>query len=286
MYKLSFLRDARKRQGSDMTYQYLKIESNKTERGDKVLTVSLNRPDKGNSLSIDLMKEITEFALSLNSDTDTRVVVFRGEGKHFCTGADLGDPKLSERNEQSVLKQMRSLDEGPNMIKAIYQIPQITFASLKGLTLGGGACIASACDFRIGTNNCKLGYPEANYGMNLSWLGLPLCTHLVGPAKAKRLVILGNHEAANDLLNWGMIDELVEENQLDAYCQKQALEYAKQAPVAAQMIKKSTNQIVSALDHAIMHMDKDQFLLTTQTEDCREGIMAFLQKREPDFKGN
>jgi len=262
-------------------YQYLKIETQGL-----VKIISFNRSNKGNALSIDFMKELTDCAQRLNQDVTTRVVVFRGEGKHFCTGADLGDPKQIERIEHSMLEKMRHLDEGPNMIKAIYQIPQITIAALKGKSLGGGACIASACDFRIAADNCEVGYPEANYGMNLSWLGLPLCTHLVGPSKAKRLVILGKHEQAKDLQQWGFIDELVAPENLDSYCLQTALEYSKQPPIAAQMIKRSVNQIVSALDQAIMHMDKDQFLLSNLTEDYREGLLAFLQKRDATFTGN
>lgn len=262
-------------------YQYLSIETQGF-----VKIISFNRSEKANSLSIDFMKEITDCAQQLSKDVNTRVVVFRGEGKHFCTGADLGDPKQIERTEKSMLEKLRYLDEGPNMIKAIYQIPQITIAALKGKSLGGGACIASACDFRIGASNCEVGYPEANYGMNLSWLGLPLCVHLVGPAKAKRLVVLGKHEQAQDLLQWGFIDDLTAPEELDSYCLQYAQEYSKQPPIAAQMIKRSVNQIVSALDQAIMHMDKDQFLLSNLSEDYREGLVAFLQQREAKFTGN
>ena len=264
-----------------MPYQYLNIEQKNF-----VKIISFNRSDKGNALSIDLMQEITDCAKALIQDTLSRVIIFKGIGKHFCTGADLSDPKRAEREKQSMLETIRNLEEGPEMIKAIYHIPQITIAALKGKTLGGGACIASACDFRIGATDCEVGYPEANYGMNLSWLGLPLCTHLVGPSKAKRLVVLGQHEKAVDLLQWGFIDELVPPEQLDSYCLQNAEAYSKQAPITAQMIKKSVNQIVSALDQATMHMDKDQFLLSNMSEDYREGILAFLQKREAKFTGN
>ena len=263
-----------------MSYEFLKIEEK-----DFIKVITFNRGEKGNALSIDFIDEITRCAEDLNNDTHTRVVIFRGEGKHFCTGADLADPKQLERNELSMLEKMRSLEGGPNMIKAIYQIPQITIAALHGKTLGGGACIASACDFRIGATNCQVGYPEANYGMNLSWLGLPLCIHLVGPAKAKRLVALGNYEAADDLHRWGFIDELVEAEHLDSRCLESALEYSKQPPIAVQMIKKSVNQIVSALDQAVMHMDKDQFMLSNLSEDYKEGIVAFMQGREANFQG-
>ena len=250
-----------------------------------ILTVTLARPERGNALNVEIMEEIISLSSRLKKDTEIRVVIFKGSGKNFCTGADLTAPSVAEQNRGTLIEKMRALDVGPTMITGIFNIPQITIAQLHGKVLGGGACIASACDFRIATPSTMLGYPESNYNMNLSWFGLPLCVRLVGPAKAKRLVILGNREQANDLLQWGMFDELVNEAELDNYAITMAEGYAKQPPVAAQMIKRSINQLSSALDSAIMHMDKDQFILTNQSEDFREGLMAHMEKREAEFTG-
>jgi enoyl-CoA hydratase/carnithine racemase len=122
--------------------------------------------------------------------------------------------------------------------------------------------------------------------MNLNWGALPLCVHLIGPARAKKMVILGQREKANRLLEWGFLDEVVGPERLMDSAMKMARQYAAQPPVAAQMIKRSVNHIVSALDQAVMHMDKDQFILTSKTEDFVEGIRSFFDKRKPDFKGN
>jgi len=264
-----------------MEYQFLTVNSHLPH----IKEISLNRGARGNALSVALMKELVQVCDSLHEDTETRVVIFSGEGKHFCTGADLTDPELVQQRQLGLLKQMRSLDLGPKMISSIYQIPQITIAAIHGKTLGGGACIASACDFRVAAENSEVGYPEANLGMNLSWLGLPLCVHLVGPSKAKRLVILGNREKASDLVEWGFLDEVVPLDQLSDRAQSLATAYANQPPVAAQMIKRSVNQLVSALDQPIMHMDKDQFILSTNSKDFVEGISAHMQKRNPVFTG-
>jgi enoyl-CoA hydratase/carnithine racemase len=142
------------------------------------------------------------------------------------------------------------------MTAKLQAIPQITIAAINGGALGGGAVIVSALDFRIGAEGCFVSYPEINLGMNLSWYGLALCVRLVGPARAKRFVILGQKESAETLLNWGFLDEV---------------------------IKRSANALASALDQAIMHMDTDQFMLTTMSEDYREGIAAFREKRAPEF---
>lgn len=263
-----------------MSYQFLQIE-----KEGPIATVTLDRPDKMNALSTDLMEEIEQVADSFRADTETRVVIFTGNGKHFSAGADLTDPKRAAMVGEGLLVRQRQFDLGPRMIDRLFNIPQITIAAINGGALGGGACIVSALDFRIGAEDCFVAYPESNLGMSLSWGGLALCVRLVGPARAKRFVVLGNRENAQTMLDWGFLDEVVPPDQLLSRARKMAAEYAAQPPIAAQMIKKSVNAISSAMDRAIMHIDTDQLLLTALTDDYREGIAAFLQKREPEFKG-
>jgi enoyl-CoA hydratase/carnithine racemase len=172
------------------------------------------------------------------------------------------------------------------MIRAVYEMDQITIAAVNGAAMGGGACIAAACDFRVGADNCRVGYPEVGLGMNLSWTALPMCVHLIGPARAKQMVILAEKVKAQTLLEWGFLDEMVPAHEMMKAAQAMARKYAAQPPIAAQMVKRSVNAIASALDQSIMHMDADQFLLTTQTKDYLEGVSAFLEKREPSFKGD
>ncbi len=265
-----------------MAYKYLKIEHDK-----HIATVIFNRPEKLNTLNVGLMSEIITAVREFNNDEQTRVVIFTGQGKNFSCGVDLTDEELMNgMSSGTKLKRTRFLKQGPLLIREIYEMSQITIAAVNGAALGGGACIAAACDFRVGADTCRIGYPEINLGMNLSWRALPLCVSLLGPSRAKQMVILGKHEKAETLLGWGFIDAVVPEKELLSSAKKMAEEYASKPPLAAQMIKQSVNAISSALNQSIMHMDGDQYLLTTETKDFREGVQAFFEKRKPEFKGD
>jgi enoyl-CoA hydratase/carnithine racemase len=261
-----------------MDYTCLKIE-----RFGDVAVVRLNRPEVMNALNDIIMKEIEAVSRSFLDDEQTRVVIFAGNGKHFSSGADLKQ-KVSD-SDRSLLQARRDAGLGARMIRAICEINQVTIAAIHGAALGGGACIPTACDFRIGASDCYCGYPEVNLGINLMWRALPLCVRLIGPARAKRMIMLGDRENAETLLQWGYLDQVVERDELDSVSMELARRYAKQPPIAVQMIKQSINAVSGALDDAVMHMDTDQNLLTASTDDRKEAVSAFFEKRDPEFYG-
>ena len=243
-----------------------------------VTSVFLNRVDSHNALNEGLMLELTDFCSVIRNDVKTRLVVFRSNAKNFSVGADLKEP----RSNETKLFQWKQ-NRGKDLIQAILSIEQITICLLQGYCLGGAAVIASACDLRIAEDNTKVGYPEINFGMNLNWLGLPLAINLVGISRAKQMVIGGDFHNAEQLESWGFIDEVFTAKNRELCLKKWVTKYKAKPPLAAQMIKRSSNELAMNLFKGIMHMEFEQFMLSTSTEDHKKAIEGFLAKKPVKF---
>ena len=254
-------------------------------RDGAIATVTINRPAKRNAITNEMMEEVERTAKNFARDEKTRAIIVRAEGRDFSIGADLSQPRF-QGDPQSILMRRRGLELGGQMMRALQEIHQPVICAVQGIATGGGACIPTACDFRIGANDARVGYGEVKMGINLMWNAVPVCVHLIGPARAKRMIMSGKLFDAPTLLSWGFFDEVVPRESLDDTARAWAEEYAALPPIAVQMIKRSINRVSGALDQAIMHMDADQWLLTAHSDDMKEAIGAFFEKRKPTFKGN
>ncbi|MBF2754641.1 MAG: enoyl-CoA hydratase/isomerase family protein [Gammaproteobacteria bacterium AqS3] len=245
----------------------------------------LNRPERGNALTGKFLAEIEQAALSLRTEADIRAVIVRGEGRHFSVGADLRTGLSRGDGEPApLLLHRRQAEQGFRTLRALREIHQPTFCALHGVASGGGACIATACDFRIAHPEARLGYGEVRIGIPLMWRALPLCVDLVGPSRAKQLVMSGALYDAAVLRQWGLIDAVAED--LPAEVRRWAAEYAALPPLPVQMIKASVNAIADGGAPAVMHQDVDQWALASQSDDFSEAVQAFFEKRPGSFKGD
>ncbi len=255
------------------------------KRDGAIATVTLNRAERRNAINADMMRELIRISEDFAADEQTRVVIFRAEGGDFSVGADLAQPP-STIGPASLLMRRRAAELGATLMRSLQEIHQPTICAVKGVATGAGACIASACDFRVGADTTRLGYGEVKLGINLMWNAAPICVHLVGPARAKRMIMTGKLFEADTLERWGFLDEVAPLADLDARALAWAEEYAALPPMAVQMIKRGINQVTGALDRAVMHMDGDQWLLASMSDDYREAVSAFFEKRPPTFTGN
>lgn len=250
-----------------------------------IATVTLDRGDARNAMSLKVMQSLIDAATYLASDTDTHVVVLNGAGA-FSAGADLKDPDRAEIRNRTRLEQRQSLKLGPDMCGAWEALEQITIAAIERYCIGGGVALAIACDHRIIAEDAHFRLPEIPLGMNMSWQSNPRTVALVGPSRAKQFTILGEPCSAAQALDWGLADEVSAPGEAKTAAMALAERYAKVPPIALRMTKQAMNVAATPLGYATSFMDRDQFAYAATTEDQTEAVRAFLEKRAPAFKGD
>lgn len=256
------------------------------EHDGPITTITLNRAQRRNAVVPAMMQQLIEAAEGLRDRESCRAVVLRAAGDHFSVGADLEQRREADAEPPSLLMRRRNAELGSRLMRSLQQIHQPTVCAIQGVATGAGACIATACDFRIAAADARLGYGEVKLGINLMWHAVGPCLHLVGPARAKRMIMTGKLFDAPTLERWGFLDEVTPPSELDQRALAWAREYVELPPVAVQMIKRSIQRLAAPLDEAILHADTDQWVLTAQSEDFQEAVSAFFDKRRPTFRGN
>ncbi len=247
-------------------------------------TVTIDRGDGRNALSRQLMLELTETARSFAHDLETQAVILTANGA-FTAGADLKDPAMSRRQASGLMERRQMLKVGPDMCEAWERVEQVTIAAIERYCIGGGVVLAAACDFRIMGAGAHLRLPEIPLGMNMSWQAIPRLVSLIGPARTKRFVIFGDKLEAEDARDWGLIDEIAGDGRTLAHARDLAEQVGRLPPNPVRMTKQAVNAAANALNYATTYMDLDQYALATSSEDYREAVKAFLEKRPPKFTG-
>ena len=256
----------------------------KLERMGAVAVVTLKRGDRLNALSIDVQQALKAAAVELRDDAGVQAVVLTGDPV-FSAGADLSDPAMTSRGRAPLIEKREMLRVGPELCAAWEALDQVTIAAIEGFCIGGAVSLVSAMDFRIAAKSAHFRLPEVPLAMNMSWQTQPRLVNLIGPARAKQFVIFGERLPATTAHDWGLVDELAEPGgALDA-AMVWARKVAALPPLSVRMAKRGITQMATALNQTASFMDADQYLLATSTEDHREALKAFRDKRTPKFTG-
>ena len=260
-------------------FKYLKIN-----KDSGIVHVLMDRGDGRNALSYDLMKELTECAYKFKSDIDVNCIILSGQGDSFSVGADLKDETFLKGDETSL--ERREIHKiGPDMCQAWESLEQITIASIEGHCIGGAIALAVSCDFRVASSSSVFRLPEIPLGMNMSWQANPRINSLIGPARTKELVILGEDLLGEKAFEWGLTQRICKDGEALNLSMELAAKINKLPPIAVRMSKTSINATNNSLNYNSGYMDRDQYLLTGFTEDRKEAIKAFFEKRDANFKG-
>ena len=252
----------------------------------RIAVVRFDRGDGINALSPQTLRELTDAARHFEDDGDSSVVVLTGGPKAFSAGFDLKDPEGRSRRTMDLGSLRRHLKLGPRLTRAWQEMEQITIGAIEGFCIGGGVALAVALDFRVMARDAHLRVPEIGLGMNMSWQSIPRMLRLIGPARTKQAVILADQRiSAAEAHAWGMVEELADSGAAFEAAMALAAKIAAQPPLSVAMTKLTVNRLAHALDDLASHMDVDQFALASLTEDHKEGVAAFLERRKPRFRG-
>ncbi len=261
-----------------MTYETVILD----QRG-PVALLTLNRPDRLNAWNVQMRKEMAAAMAEVVADADTRILVFTGAGRAFSAGEDVRGMKgLTEQGTRAYRQIARGVHNFFDEIEAV-EMPVI--AALNGVAAGGGAELALSCDFRIAASGARFGFPENNVGLIPGSGGCSRLVKLVGPAKAKRLVMTGEMVPAERAFALGLVDEVTAAGGALDRALEFADELAAKAPLALGLAKLVINACVNADLATGRNLERlGQSVLKT-SEDHAEGARAFVEKRPPEFKG-
>ncbi len=252
------------------------------EKSGRIAVVRFDRGVRANPLSLQVMRDLTDAARSFETDTETSAIILTG-GENFSMGFDLRDEEAFAMRSAPLAERRISVATGRRMCQAWADLQPLTISAINGWCVGGGAALAVSTDLRVMGEDAHFYVPEIERGMNMSWGSVPRITNLVGPAKAKRIVVLAEKLDAARALDWGVADEVA------ADPMGQAMEMAKRAaampPVALRMCKGQVDAYANALAHTASHMDFDQFALSQTGGDFEEAVSAFFEKRDPKYTG-
>ncbi|BAK54139.1 3-hydroxyacyl-CoA dehydrogenase/enoyl-CoA hydratase family protein [Sulfurisphaera tokodaii] len=265
-------------------YEYGKVEEKKLNtlivRVEPPLAwIILNRPERLNALSMELIGELNKALDELENDSRVRVIILSGSGRAFSAGADV--TSFLTLKPIDVIR-FRSLRELTNKIQ-FYTKPVI--AAINGYALGGGLEIALACDIRIASENSMLGQPEINLGIIPGAGGTQRLPKLVGKGRAKLLIYTGDMIPAKDAYEMGLVDIVVPTGRFEDEVRRIALKIAEKSPLSLLAAKLAIELGYDANIFSGEYLESSLFGLLFTTKDVQEGVRAFLEKRKPEFKG-
>jgi len=257
-----------------MTYNHI-IVSKETES--KIAVVQLNRPQVLNALNFELMNEMLHALQTLERDEEILAIVLTGNEKAFAAGADIKE--FAVRNSAQML-----LENPLEKWQHIEKFPKPLIAAVSGYALGGGCELILMCDVVIASETAKLGLPEVNIGVMPGAGGTQRLTHLIGKFKAMELILTGRTIDAQEAFALGLVSKVVPAAEYLEEAKRVAREIASKSPIAVRAAKEAVLGALSGLEQGLA-FERKSFYLLFDTEDKKEGMQAFLEKRKPQWKG-
>lgn len=250
------------------------------EKEGKIAIVTLNRPKALNALNSETLKELDIVIDELEKDDNIYVVILTGAGeKAFVAGAD-----IAEMKDLATMEGRKFSTLGNRVFRRLENLEKPVIAAISGFALGGGCELAMACDLRIASDKAKFGQPETGLGITPGFGGTQRLARLVGVAFAKELIYTGKIIKAEEAQRIGLVNKIVESEKLMEEAKAMAATIAANAPIAVKLCKTAINRGIQCdIDTALMY-EAEAFGECFSTEDQKEGMTAFIEKREKNFR--
>lgn len=251
----------------------------------KVATLTFNRPNKLNALSGDLIKSAIEHLQEFTMDPQIGVIVLTGEGRAFCAGGDVSQMSDRGGNPLTLEQAIDRQNIGHQLPWLLHNIPKVTIAAVNGFAVGAGLGIALSCDLRLASDQAKFGTAFAKVGFGGDYGTTWQLTRLVGEAKAKELFFLGDIVPAKEAMRIGLANRVIPQDEFKETVQQIANQIAHGPQVSFRYMKENINLSAHSDFRTILDREALTHLRCGQTEDHKEGVTAFMEKRQPQFKG-
>jgi len=258
------------------------------DRNGGVLTITINRPERGNALDADAVGRLIDVLSSVVvTPGDVRAILLRGSGTNFCTGADISASGTSPTIRPPIGHMVRSLAVGPHrLIELLWNCPLPIVAELTGRTSGLGLHVALACDITIAAESSTFAEPFSERGFNVDSGGSWLLPRVIGMARAKQILYTANVIDAATAFSWGIVTELVDDDVVVARAHEVACTMATRPTFAISSMKQLLHEGVEGSLSDALRREAAAIELTIRSDDFKEGMRAFSERRKPNFEGH
>ncbi len=241
--------------------------------------VTLNRPDKRNALSLELMEELIDALDTIGADPDVRAVVIEGAGVAFSAGHD-----LSEMVGRDLPFYQRLFDVCTELMEKIHRLPQPVIAKVHGIATAAGCQLVAACDLAVAADDARFATPGVKIGLFCSTPMVPL-SRAIGRKRALEMLLTGELVDASRALEWGLVNRVVPAEQLDDAVAELVDAIARSSPLTVGIGKEAFYAQVELDEHRAYDLTKAVMSMNSMASDAQEGICAFLEKRDPNWTG-
>ncbi len=255
------------------------------EKEHSISRITFNRPEKLNAFRNKSRRELSALLDDFAKDNHSKVLILTGAGRAFCAGADLSELGKTDEAPFDEARHRAELDGFQKITQQIIALNKPVIAAINGIAIGVGLEIALACDIRIAASNVHFAFTEVKRGLFQTNGMMYLLPRLIGFGRAIELMMTGRTVEAAEAAAIGLISHTVSESQLQEQATGMATLLSEHAPVSLKLIKRIGWESLDADLPTVMEMEVNGMLECLKSEDMREGIAAFLEKRKPSFKG-